>query len=695
MAHALSSMCDEVVVGTAIAFALFGIDDLIFDVAYWVRLLVKAVSGKRFPPLTLERLLAKPQQRIAIFVPCWHEDTVVDKMVELACRTIQYDRYDIFIGAYPNDPATLQKARAIARRNPRVRVVVNSRNGPTTKAQNLNEMYEEMVRVEGSDRYDVVVLHDVEDVIHPYSLLVYNLLVPRRDMVQLPVFPLERSWQKWTAWTYADDFAENHLKDLVVRERFGSFVPCAGVGCAFNRAAIEALGEQRGELFPSESLTEDYQLGLRLREQGFSTIVVHQRLSGSAQRAASTRAAAYVATREYFPDTFATAVRQRTRWIAGISFQAWRDAGWAGSWFTRYTLYRDRKGILSNLFVFAGYAGFAGSAAIAAWAAVDHHIVPVAIGEAWQWDVLHFVIGITAVRLLQKCYFVGRLYGPLHGLLSVLRVPWGALINGVATARAAMQVVRSMATGRAIRWAKTQHAFPTVEGLEEFRLRLGEVLIDGGLANAAEVEAAMTQRREGERIGETLVRLGLVTARGLATAIAAQIGADDGRGDDLVPGSDVADRCTLEDARRWSMLPLGFEDDRLRVAVDGAPSDEAEIALRTMTQGSDYRLVVVEHRRLLAAIERSFTYADGDDRRKPIGRYLVDRGLLAREQLEELLAEQEHRALPLLQLAHELGMLDDATVASVSAAYFSAPPVPAIHGEIVPPSFDPLPASAT
>ena len=32
----------------------------------------------------------------------------------------------------------------------------------------------------------------------------------------------------------------------------------------------------------------------------------------------------------YFPDTFSAAVRQKSRWVAGIALQSWTEIGWRG-----------------------------------------------------------------------------------------------------------------------------------------------------------------------------------------------------------------------------------------------------------------------------------------------------------------------------------------------------------------------------
>ena len=52
--------------------------------------------------------------------------------------------------------------------------------------------------------------------------------------------------------------------------------------------------------------------------------------------------------REFFPDTFRTAYRQKARWTLGIGLQSWEQIGWQGSLANRYLLLRDRKGIVTS-----------------------------------------------------------------------------------------------------------------------------------------------------------------------------------------------------------------------------------------------------------------------------------------------------------------------------------------------------------
>ncbi|MBV8602884.1 MAG: phage adsorption protein NrfB [Candidatus Eremiobacteraeota bacterium] len=477
---------------TALAYVVLGVDDLILDGAYWAGVIRRSIVFRNAKRLDLPTLRAMPQKRIAIFIPCWHEEDVVEQMLEFAIRAIEYKRYTIFVGVYPNDEGTLTKVQRAAAKSDKIVAAVNPTPGPTTKADNLNSMYATMLATEAGDPYEIVVLHDVEDVIHPYESYVYNYLMPNKAMVQIPVFPLEREWHKWTAWTYADEFAENHLKDLVVRERVGSFVPSAGVGCAFSRAALDVIGEGgSGSLFSTESLTEDYQAGLRLKLGGYKTVFVHQRF-GSKPGAAS-----YVATREYFPDTLKTAVRQKARWIVGICIQAWRDHGWSGNPAMRYSLYRDRKALLTNLLTLYGYV----VSALALIVTLGHALVPRLVGVPIPRTpavifIFSVVMVLTVERIISKVYFVTQMYGWIIGLLSIPRLPWAGLVNALATGRALYLVVHAAFAKKAVVWHKTAHAFPTQTSLAQFETQVHRGGDDPPLTVVAdEVEEVPTAAR--------------------------------------------------------------------------------------------------------------------------------------------------------------------------------------------------------
>jgi adsorption protein B len=665
------------IVAIGLAFFLFRVDDLVFDAAFWLNVLRRTRRYGADEKLTVAKLRSKPEQRIAIFIPCWREFDVVDRMLDFACRSIEYRNYDIFVGVYPNDAETIERVREVALRHPQVKPIVNDHDGPTTKAQNLNEIFRGMSDAEGGDPYQIVVLHDTEDIIHPLSLPMYNFLMPGKEMVQLPVFPLERPWNKWTAWTYADEFAQNHLKDMAFREQIGGFVPSAGVGCAFSRPALDIVQMTSDDVFPRNTLTEDYQIALRLHTKGLKTIFVNQQLAATGSRRPAT-AASYVATRAYFPDTVNTAIKQKSRWVAGICFQAWHMTGWTGNAATRYGLYRDRKSIVANVMVLLGYVVIALTLLLFVWHRFDPNAYVPNIGtNKWIWWMLDFVLAMTLVELLQTAFFVSWVYGPLQGLLAIFRPPLAAYINGIATFRAGYAWYRSRQTGKDMRWSKTEHVFPTEQALAEFRRQIGQILIDRDKISHDELRLGLEEQRHSrESLGEALVRLGFVKERDVVEAFAEQTGSTTALNDDLVPETDMLSLLPEEIARRIGALPLRIEHGAVVLAVAQLldPAQDAEMR-RVLERPFTFRLA--EKTRICAAIDRSYLFSD--ERRKPIGRWLVDRGYLDLALLLEVLELQRATDKPLLQLLSETGAIDDEKLYDVLQDYFGVKTVDIGH----------------
>ncbi|GAC1653925.1 MAG: hypothetical protein NVS9B12_04240 [Vulcanimicrobiaceae bacterium] len=656
------------VLGLGLLFFIFRLDDLVFDLLFWGNAIRRARHLRQFSKLTVPKLREKPEQRVAIFIPCWREFEVVDRMLDFACRSIEYRNYSIFVGVYPNDPETIDRVNHISKTHPQVRAVINPMEGPTTKAQNLNSMFREMTEEEGAEKYQIVVLHDTEDIIHPLSLLMYNYLMPAKEMVQLPVFPLERGWHKWTAWTYADEFAQNHLKDVIFREQIGGFVPSAGVGCGFSRPALDIVHATSEDLFPSGTLTEDYQIALRLHTKGLKTIFVHQRLAATGKRHPAT-AAAYVATRAYFPDTVSDAIKQKSRWVAGICFQAWHMTGWTGNFATRYGLYRDRKSIVANTAVLLGYVVLFFSTIMIVWHAFDPNVYIPNIGQNHVvWAMLDFVLIMTLLELLQSVWFVAWVYGPLHGMLSILRPPLAGFINGVATFRAGYAWYKSRRSGQAMKWSKTSHFFPTETALAEFRRQIGQILIDQDKISPAQLNLAVAEQQHGrEALGETLVRLGFVKERDVVEAFAEQTGTNTALHDDLIPEVDMLLLLPEEAARRMSAIPLRIEHGAVVLAVATPLSQAADAELRKIL-GRPFTIRIAEKARIAHAIDRSYEF--NDERRKPIGRWLVDQEYISRGSLQEMLELQRVTDKPLLQLLSETGKLDEAKLFDVLQDYF-------------------------
>ena len=197
------------------------------------------------------------------------------------------------------------------------------------------------------------------------ELRLFNYLVDRKDLIQLPVYPFERKWYDFTSAHYMDEFAELHGKDILVREALAGQVPSAGVGTCFSRRAVMALlADGDGIAFDIQSLTEDYDIGFRLRAKGMTEIFVRfpvardakaadARLAGPAARSARARAKPASSA---FASTFPTRSRGHPAEVAldhRHRLPGLQDApAGPNDAALNYFLWRDRKGGITNFVSF-------------------------------------------------------------------------------------------------------------------------------------------------------------------------------------------------------------------------------------------------------------------------------------------------------------------------------------------------------
>ncbi|MFN3387818.1 MAG: glycosyltransferase, partial [Allosphingosinicella sp.] len=227
----------------AVGFLLLGLGDLAVDLI-WIGL--KAARLARPAPSIADLPPPESQGRLAVFIPAWDESAVIGAMLRAALAAWEEADLRLYVGCYPNDPETSAAVAAVA--DPRVRRVVGARPGPTTKADCLNGLWRALLADEQAEgwRAKAVVLHDAEDVVHSAEPALYGRLCGRFDLVQLPVLPLIDPNSRWVGGHYADEFAESHAKEMVVRQWLGAALPSAGVGCAFSRDALERVAAAAG-----------------------------------------------------------------------------------------------------------------------------------------------------------------------------------------------------------------------------------------------------------------------------------------------------------------------------------------------------------------------------------------------------------------------------------------------------------------
>ena len=643
------------------------LDDLFIDLWYWGRRAFRSLKVQRSPQyrrLTPEQLRDREEQPMAIMVPAWQESDVIAAMVQNMVEVLEYRNYRVFIGTYPNDRPTIDEVEKMARRYPQVQRVEVPHPGPTSKADCLNSVVAAIFEHEreAGTEFAGVVLHDSEDVLHPLELKFFNYLLPRKDMIQLPVASLEREWYELVAGTYMDEFAESHAKEMVVRESVSGMVPSAGVGTCFSRRALVALvGSTRNKPFNVDSLTEDYDVGMRLSQLGMESIfgvfpvTFHiSRTSWGRNRRRELLMQMPLCVREYFPDSFRAAYRQKARWVLGIGLQSWEQIRWRGrSLAARYLLLHDRKGVVTSFvsilayLLVAHFVIFYVGLASGWW----HAYYPSLFDQGSIWRTMIYVNAFfLAIRAAHRVYFTTQLYGWEHGIMSLPRMVVGNFVNAMAVARAWRMYLSYLFRGTRLAWDKTAHEFPSSTQLARRRQRLGELLQSWNAVEEGALQRALEQQAGSQvPLGRVLVSNGWLDEETLAEAIAYQ--ADLPRAHlsaELVKRH--AKELPLELAIRHRAVHMGVNKNNRPILAVSSPLGPEALAEMEQSLGLAPVQRIAREGELAVALRLLREGSGGDAMpARPsvplLGDMLIERGLLKREQFEDAMREykpQQH-----------------------------------------------------
>src|SRR5262249_6092978 len=157
---------------------------------------------------------------------------------------------------------------------------------------------------------------------------------------------------------------------------------------------------QDGKPFAGNSMTEDYEVGLRIGALGLKTMFV--------RIPARPGERAMVTSRGHFPSTLSGAVRQKARWLGGIALAGWDGLGWSGGVGERWMRMRDRRGPIAALLLLAAYSAallwsqiwLAEALGAPIQARLDPLLVNLLIVNAW----------LLAWRMLMRACFTGSAY---------------------------------------------------------------------------------------------------------------------------------------------------------------------------------------------------------------------------------------------------------------------------------------------
>jgi len=542
------------------------LDDLCIDLL-WMRRSASRRAARR-PERTPE------EPSIAVMIPLWGESKVIGPMLDHNLGTIDYANYEVFVGVYCNDDKTREAALAASRKHSRVHMAEVPHDGPTCKADCLNWIYQRILlhEEESGRRFTLVVLHDAEDLIHPHSFRMIARYSARAEMVQVPVLPLPTGLLEFTHGLYCDDFAESQGKDLESRVQAGGFLPGCGVGTGYRREALELLAERdANQIFHPGSLTEDYDTGCRLHQLGCRQVIVPLVFEDGVP----------LATREHFPRTQSTAVRQRSRWITGNALQAWARFGWGRgmprravqAWF----FWRDRKGLWGN------------PLSLVCNLALLYGCFSWTLRNQIQNDTALFALTavnavLLAERMIVRISVSSSIYGLRFGVLAPARAIWGNWINTRATVRALWTFFAAKIRRQPLRWLKTEHAYPTRTALLGHKRRLGEILVSNGYCTQEAIDSALASCPKGRMIGEHLMEQGWLSEDELYEALSLQQSLPVVDLDVKSVHPRVARALPARASHEWQVMPFRVASGRLDVASHLVPTDQMQVMVQKYTR---------------------------------------------------------------------------------------------------------------
>ncbi len=560
---------------------LSGLDDCVIDVAAalaWLRTWREGEIGD-------DDLASVPPMHIAVFVAAWKEHRVIQRMLDNNLARLRYRQADFFVGAYPNDPATVSAVRETMKRHPNVHLALCPHDGPTSKADCLNWIYQRMLVFEEEQAvsFGMIVTHDAEDVIDPDALQWLNYYGREYDMVQIPVLALATPLGEITHGVYCDEFCESQHKDMMARAILGGFIPSTGVGTGFSRRALELLAERHSNrIFEPACLTEDYENGFRVSNFGLRQKFVPIRV----------RDGRAVATREYFPREFAGAVRQRARWITGICFQSWEFHSFGETARNLYWFWRDRKSVGWKYCWAADEFVFLYGIVTLTWAASTRRTWGLEHEIAWFWWETAAALGLQIFHTAIRMGCCARVYGWRFAAGVPVRIVAANWINCFACCRAISTYAAAKLRREPLRWVKTEHAYPNRAALVTKRKRLGEILVGGDWVTEEQLGVALATKPSSRRLGEHLRAMGLITEVDLYTALALQNDLPIGKPEPSSVSVAVTRTLPAALAKKWCVLPFRIAAGELYLAGAEIPGEQMQEEIRQFSSlGIRFRLV--------------------------------------------------------------------------------------------------------
>ena len=264
----------------------------------------------------------------------------------------------------------------------------------------------------------------------------------------------------------------------------------------------------------------------------------------------------------------------------GIALQGWASIGWQGDFWTRYMLFRDRKGLITNIVSMTANALV--PVILLIWLYFQlmpdvYNYPPIVERDTWLWHIMQVNLFFFFWRSFCRMMYVYVVYGIGEAVLSFPRLIWGNVVNFAATMRAFKLYARYLLTGKVIAWDKTDHIYPSEADLMAYRRKLGDLMLDRRFITTSQLDAALAKQKEsGRPLGQVLLDMGMTTEDNLVQILGQQFHLETRDIDPFMTPMDALTAIPRQMALANSAFPLEIKPTgELAVAVENPPSQQA------------------------------------------------------------------------------------------------------------------------
>jgi hypothetical protein len=264
----------------------------------------------------------------------------------------------------------------------------------------------------------------------------------------------------------------------------------------------------------------------------------------------------------------------------GITLQSWQFHSPGETLGQLYWFWRDRKALVGNLISPLMNLLFILGFSTWSWARATHHAWQLASEASRFYPIYAAGLAGQALQTSIRIVCCARIYGWRFACGVPVRVVVANIINCTATLRAIRIFTHARLRGQPLPWVKTEHAYPNGDALMRDRKRLSDVLADLQWIAPDRMESALASRPGGQRLGEHLVALGLLTEPQLYKALSLQNGVPFEKPAPEAVSIPVTRSLPVRLARAMRAMPFRIAGGELYVAGSELPGEPMQRDIR-------------------------------------------------------------------------------------------------------------------